>query len=105
LITVTASEIKINDSAITESIPASNGIIYVIDTFLLSPPSPTEVPMPVPIPPPINICSELPSESLGFKSYEEYQDGPSCNFGKIACCENTGPALSYSCFKWFPVPP
>ncbi len=70
LITVTASEIKINDSAITESIPASNGIIYVIDTFLLSPPSPTE-----------------PSKSLGFKSYEEYQDGPSCNLAKLLAVE------------------
>jgi hypothetical protein len=87
LITVTASEIKINDSAITESIPASNGIIYVIDTFLLSPPSPTELPMPVPIPPPTKICPELPSKSLGFKSYEEYQDGPSCNLAKLLAVE------------------
>jgi hypothetical protein len=98
-------KIKISDSAITESIPASNYIIYVIDTFLLPPPSPTELPMPVPIPPPIKSCTELPSKPLGFKSYEEYQDGLRCDFGKIACCGNTGPALSYSCFKWFPVPP
>jgi uncharacterized surface protein with fasciclin (FAS1) repeats len=32
LIADTVSEIKINDPAITESIPASNGIIYVIGT-------------------------------------------------------------------------
>jgi hypothetical protein len=103
LITVTASEIKINDAAITESISACNGIIYVIDALLLPPPSPTELPTPVPIPPPIEICPELPPEPLEFKSYEEYQDGLSCDFGKITCCGNTGPALSCSCFKWFPV--
>jgi hypothetical protein len=46
LITVTASETKVNDSAITGSIPASNGIIYVIDAVLLPPPPP-----PTPVPP------------------------------------------------------
>jgi hypothetical protein len=35
--------------------------------------------MPEPIAPPIEICPELPPEPLEFKSYQEYQDGLSCD--------------------------
>jgi uncharacterized surface protein with fasciclin (FAS1) repeats len=62
LITVTASETNINGSAVAGSIPASNGIIHVIDVVIFTPPLPTEAQTPVPTPPPIETCPEVPPE-------------------------------------------
>jgi hypothetical protein len=99
MITVTASETKINGSAIAGSIPASNGIIYVIDVVIFLQPLPTEAPMPVPTPSPIETCPEVPPEPFGLESCEEYQDGLSCDFGKVPCCGNTGPAFICNCLE------
>jgi transforming growth factor-beta-induced protein len=53
ILTVTETETKVNDANIEETIPASNGIVYVIDTVLIPPSDPTPAPVdptPAPVP-------------------------------------------------------